>query len=207
MVMRITGRQGLALVRMSLGALFMVSAVDKTSKQWLAGNPKPVTDFVQQNASKAESIYRPFLEGTVVPHAPLIAQLVTLGEWVAGVSLLFGLLTRLGALMSMWLLVNYMLAKGTLVHGLENSLTYSDRVYFMAALAALLGAAGLAWGLDGALRGTLARLPGVRWLAGLEERPISAGSLAGWRPASTVHPLRPAEQGSRRDAVERRRAA
>ena len=42
----------------------------------------------------------------------VFSQLVLLGEWVAALSLTLGLLTRLGALTSMWLVLNFMLAKG-----------------------------------------------------------------------------------------------
>ena len=92
----------------------------------------------------------------------MFSQLVTIGEWVAGLLLVLGLLTRLGSLVSIWLALNYMLMKG--LPSLNGS---SDRLFILASLAFLLGSAGLAWGLDGAWRHSLAGNPLTRWLAGI----------------------------------------
>ena len=170
--MIITGRQGLALVRAGVGALFIASASNKAATGWLAGG-EAMAKAIQPNLDKSEAFYRPFLQETVLPNAGTFAQLITVGEWVAGVSLLLGLLTRAGAVVGMWLLLNYMLMKGTLLRGYENGQTYSDRLYFLASLAFLLVGAGIAWGLDGALRRYLTRMPVVRWLAGIDH-PASA---------------------------------
>jgi thiosulfate dehydrogenase [quinone] large subunit len=165
----IRARHGLALLRIGMGALFVISAWDKTTKGWFASG-QPLAKTLEQYLPKADGPYQPFLHGTVVPHVDLFAQLVAMGEWVAGVSLLFGLLTRVGAIAGMWLLVNYMLMKGVLLQpqAYLNPLTYSDRLYFLASLTFFLAAAGLVWGLDGALRPVWARIPIVRWLAGIE---------------------------------------
>src|SRR5687767_6565366 len=163
--MLITGRQGLALVRIVLGVLLLVSAVDKLGKGWMTSG-EAMTQSVQQNLPKSEAFYRPFLEGTVLPNAALFSQLVTLGEVAAGVSLLLGLLTRVGAVVCMWLMLNYMLMKGTLFGQYMNGMTYSDRVYFLAGLACFLAAAGLSWGLDRVLGRWLADVPVVGWMLG-----------------------------------------
>ena len=42
--------------------------------------------------------YRPFLETVVPPNALWFARLITLGEWLVGISLVLGLLTRVGAI-------------------------------------------------------------------------------------------------------------
>src|SRR5918994_2069142 len=102
--MLITGRQGLALIRIALGALLLVSAADKLGKGWMT-NGQAMTETVQQNLPKSEAFYRPFLEGTVLPNATLFSQLVTLGEFASGVSLLLGLLTRVGGVVCMWLML------------------------------------------------------------------------------------------------------
>jgi thiosulfate dehydrogenase (quinone) large subunit len=166
----LSGRQGLALLRIGLGLLFLVSAWEKTTKGWLVSG-EPLAKSVAGNLPKAEAFYRPFLEGTALPNAGLLAQLVTLGEWVAGLSLTFGILTRLGALSAMWLLLNYMAMKGILTGQYLTSTVNSDRLYFIGALVCCLAAAGLTWGLDGRLRGVLARLPLASWLAGVRAVP------------------------------------
>jgi uncharacterized membrane protein YphA (DoxX/SURF4 family) len=121
-----------------------------------------MTQQIQQMGARSEGFYRAFIDSTVLPHAALVAQLVTIGEWVAGLSLALGLLTRVGALTGMLLVLNYMLLKG-----LPNVAGSIDRLFFVSCLGFLLSSAGLVWGLDGALSAALARLPVVNWCAGL----------------------------------------
>ena len=199
--MLITGRQGLALIRIALGALLLVSAADKLGKGWMT-NGQAMTETVQQNLPKSEAFYRPFLEGTVLPNATLFSQLVTLGEIVAGTSLLLGLLTRVGAVVCMWLMLNYMLMKGTLFGQYLNGMTYSDRVYFLGGLACFLAAAGLSWGLDRFLGRWLADVPVVGWLLGY---PIRASRVPAPAAVSRPTPLRRRE-AQREDRPARRAA-
>lgn len=184
--MYITAAQALALCRIGFGLYFIAQAWDKTARGWLVSG-EPLARFLFGNpaaqpptrglAANAEAFYRPFLDSVVQPNALLFAQLVTIGEWVAGVLLVLGLLTRLGTLVGMWLVLNYMLAKGLLA--LAGS---SDRLFFLACLAFLLSAAGLTWGLDGALRRTLAGNPLTRWLAGVPR--VDEGQRLAAEPAS-----------------------
>lgn len=163
--MVISAAQALALARIGFGLYFLAQAWDKTARGWLTSG-EPLAGFLQQAAPRSEAFYRPFLEGVVLPNAPLFAQLVTLGEWVAGISLLLGMLTRLGGVVGMWLTLNYMLMKG--LPSLGGSV---DRLFFLACLAFILASAGLAWGLDGVLPRSLANHPLTRWLAGVEPEP------------------------------------
>jgi thiosulfate dehydrogenase [quinone] large subunit len=169
-VTALTGRQGLALVRLGLGLLFLISAWDKTAKGWLSTG-HPLAQTLGTSLPKAEAFYRPFLEGTVLPNVGLFAQLVTLGEWVAGISLALGLLTRLGAFSALWLLLNYLAMKGALTAQYLIPTANSDRLYLLGALVCFLAAAGLTWGLDGRLGSVLARLPLASWLAGVRAVP------------------------------------
>jgi hypothetical protein len=73
-----------------------------------------------------------------------------------------GLLTRLGALGTALLVLNYMLMKG-----LANNAGSADRLFLMAAIAFFLAAASLVWGLDGRLHGLFATNPVTHWVAGL----------------------------------------
>ncbi len=159
--MTLSTAQGLALIRAGFGLYLVVSALRKTTSGWLT-NGEPVTKFVEGNLEKATPPYDAFLESFVLPNATTFAQLVTVGEWVAGISLLFGLLTRLGSLVGMWLVLNFMLAKG-----LANFEGSSDRFYFLMCFAFAAAAAGLVWGLDGKLRPTLEANPLTSWLAGI----------------------------------------
>ncbi|HTE87045.1 MAG TPA: DoxX family protein [Dehalococcoidia bacterium] len=136
---------GLAMVRMGFGLYFLATAYDKTTHGWLS-NGQPLARFVKPQLGHAEPWYRSFIQGTVLPHAGLLAQLVTIGEWTAGLCLFLGLFTPLGALVAIWLNCNYMLLKG-----LPNAAGSIDRVFVLSNLVFLVSAAGLAWGLDGVL--------------------------------------------------------
>jgi uncharacterized membrane protein YphA (DoxX/SURF4 family) len=175
----------LSLIRISFGFYLVVSALRKTTEGWLTSG-EPVTGFVGRNLEASAAGYRGFLEAVVLPNADRFAQLILLGEWVAGLSLLFGFLTRLGALSGMWLVLNYMLAKG--LPEFEGS---QDRLFFVSCAVLGLSAAGLVWGLDGALRPYLSANPITRWLAGVPALPSE---------------VRPDELERRRRAGERDRA-
>jgi uncharacterized membrane protein YphA (DoxX/SURF4 family) len=169
--MLISPAQGLAVIRMGFGLYFLASAWEKTvNGKWLESG-EPLQQAVQRSLPESEGFYRPFLQDRVLPNADLFAELVTLGEWAVGISLLLGLLTRLGSLTGMWLTLNYMLMKG-----LENISGSNDRLFFLSCLVFLLASAGLVWGLDGFLQRRFAG--GVSgWLtgAGGRRRPIMQG--------------------------------
>jgi uncharacterized membrane protein YphA (DoxX/SURF4 family) len=172
--MYITAGQALALCRIGFGLYFIAQAWDKTTKDWLTsaapmagflfGNPnaQPPTRGVVANSTP---FYADFLTGVVQPSPLLFSQLVTIGEWVVGILLVLGLLTRLGSLVGIWLNLNYMFMKG-----LPSLGGATDRLFTLAEIAFLLGAAGLVWGLDGALRAQLAGNAVTRWLAGISGR-------------------------------------
>jgi uncharacterized membrane protein YphA (DoxX/SURF4 family) len=159
--MTLTPARGLAVLRAAFGLYLVVSALSKTTSGWFSST-EPLMGFVGRNLEGATPIYASFLDGTVLPYAAVFAPLVVLGEFVAGVSLLLGLGTRLGGIVGAWLVLNYMLTKGLL-----NDAGSSDRLFFVACLTFAVAAAGLVWGLDGALRPILETNPITRWLAGL----------------------------------------
>jgi uncharacterized membrane protein YphA (DoxX/SURF4 family) len=165
--MSLSPGQGLALIRATFGLYFVVSALKKTTTGWTDGG-QGVADFLGRNLENADPLYAGFLSSVVLPNALVFSQLVLLGEWVAGLSLLLGLFTRLGALSGAWLVLNFMLAKGLL-----NDAGSSDRLFFAACLALGFAVAGLTWGLDAVLRPTLEANPITRWLAGIRARRFS----------------------------------
>jgi thiosulfate dehydrogenase [quinone] large subunit len=171
--MALTFGQGLALLRIGFGLYFLSQAIDKLKNNWLS-DPAAMAQFVSGLLQRGmtEPFYRPFLEGVVLPHGLLFSQLVTIGELLVGVSLILGLLTRLGALGSSFLVLNYMLMKGLL-----NNAGSSDRLFLLASIVFILTSAGLVWGLDGRLREVLARNSITRWIAGLSG-PAPRGSIA-----------------------------
>ena len=163
--MVISAAKGLALARIAFGLYFLQHAWSKTTAGYLTSG-QPLVQFLQQPLAHSTGFYHDFLVGVVLPHATLFSILVTLAEWVAGVSLTLGLLTRVGAVTGMWLTLNYMLMKGPF-----NSASLIDELFFVSCLAFLLAGAGLVWGLDGALQDSLGRYSLVRWLAGSRSAP------------------------------------
>lgn len=150
-------------------------------------------EFLQKNIPQAEAFYRPFLERTVLPRADMFADLVTLGEWTAGLLLTLGLFTRLGGLTATFLVLNFMLAKGVGA-GLAAPITSTDYLFVLAGLACAIGSAGLVWGLDGAFRRTFAANPVTPWLAGIPtERTVVTpvpGAVAGPERVLRLRPRR-----------------
>jgi thiosulfate dehydrogenase [quinone] large subunit len=173
--MYLSAGKSLALLRIGFGLYFISYALDKTMGGWLT-SAGPITAFLFGNPSatpptrgalpNATPFYADFLTNVVQPNPQLFAQLVVLGEWVAGILLLLGLLTRLGAITGMILNLNYIFMKGLASNG--GSI---DRLFLLAEIVFLLAAAGLVWGLDGKLRHQLAGNPLTRWLAGLNRGP------------------------------------
>ena len=97
----------LALLRIVVGLYFVKSLVTKmsilllggvlpfpaVSERWLAVMPKIVA---KQASDNPLNFYKHFLEGTVIPHSSVFAQLTAWGETVAGLGLTLGLLTGTG---------------------------------------------------------------------------------------------------------------
>src|SRR3954452_1989739 len=182
--MYLSAGKSLALLRIGFGLYFVSYALDKTMGGWLT-SAGPITGFLLGNPNEtpptrgavagATLLYADFLTNVVQPNPMPFGQLVVLGEWVAGILLLLGLLTRFGAIAGLLLNLNYMLMKGLPSNG--GSI---DRLFGFAEIIFLLAAAGLVWGLDGVLRRQLAGNPVTRWLAGLngapptDERPVRA---------------------------------
>jgi uncharacterized membrane protein YphA (DoxX/SURF4 family) len=168
--MVISAKRGLALARSGFGLYYVSQAYDKTTTHWFSSGA-PLTKFLQGSLPKAEGFYRSFIHSAVLPHAGTVAQLTTIGEWTAGILLVLGLFTRLGALVGIWLNLNYMLLKG-----LASTGGSVDRLFVLSCLVFLLASAGLAWGLDGVLRDAVGRVPVMNWLTGggPEERVLPA---------------------------------
>jgi len=113
----------------------------QTLDEWAAGTPY--------------AFYRPFLLHVAMPYSDIFAVLVAVGELVVGVSLILGIATRLGALLGLFLCLNFMFAKGTPLLSVEQ-----PTVFAIMLLTVYAGAAGRAFGFDQILKG---RLP--RWCA------------------------------------------
>jgi NADH:quinone reductase (non-electrogenic) len=143
----------LALLRVAFGLYFLASAYEKTTHGWLTDG-QPLARTLRQALPHAQPGYRQFLQQVVLPHIGLFALLTNLGEWAAGLCLLLGLFTPVGALVAIWLNSNYMLMKG-----LPASAGSLDRLFIAVSLILILSNAGLVWGLDGLLWKRPSRAP------------------------------------------------
>jgi thiosulfate dehydrogenase [quinone] large subunit len=161
----LTSAHYLAVIRIGLGLYFLSFATQKLGGGYLSSGAG-LGRQLQQGLSSPENLYQLFLSGVVIPNVDLFARLVALGELFVAITMIFGLLTRAGGLVGMFLNLNYMLMKG-----LANSAGGVDRLFVLIELVMVVAAAGLVWGLDGTLGARLARIPVVSWLSGVAHAP------------------------------------
>ena len=141
---RNVARSLLVILRVHLGVILLIT---DAGKMFRGDAPFSVEmlSFLQGYAMRnASAPYQHFLQQVVIPHATLFSHFVMVGELAAGLSLLLGLGTRVGAAIAMFLFLNFMLAKGRLFWSPDSE----DAAVFLSALVCLLGAAGRVWGID-----------------------------------------------------------
>jgi thiosulfate dehydrogenase (quinone) large subunit len=146
----------LAVLRIVVGLYFVKSLVTKmsfvmlggilpvpaVSERWLTVMPKIVAKQASENPL---AFYKQFLEGTVLTHSNVFAQLTAWGETVTGIGLTLGLLTGLASLTGLILVINYGLATQWMSPGQQGF----HLVLFFLMLAFFFARAGRTWGLDG----------------------------------------------------------
>jgi uncharacterized membrane protein YphA (DoxX/SURF4 family) len=106
-------RQAISLVglRVYAGLVWLAYGTSKFEGNW-AGGKHEFLSAVKYSAAATTEPFRSFLVNVVVPHQGLFAQLIAVGETLVGVSLVLGLLTKLGAAGGMFLSANYYTATG-----------------------------------------------------------------------------------------------
>ncbi|HZV77966.1 MAG TPA: TQO small subunit DoxD [Candidatus Babeliales bacterium] len=105
----------LALVRILTGAIWLIHGLPK----FLHGDTfLPPNGFfgqyLQQGISTTSGPYHDFMVAVVSPNAATFAELVRFGEVLVGISLLFGILTRVGGFFGIVLPLNYMAVRGAI---------------------------------------------------------------------------------------------
>ena len=134
----------LILPRLFLGIIFLVAVYFK----WVSRNlPVQIGGFLSQTLPGATSVYRDFAHAVIVPHLPAVATPVLICETFVAFAMLLGVTTRLASAVAIFLLVNYMLAKGMALW-LPGS---NDAADIVIALIVGVGAAGRVWGIDAIL--------------------------------------------------------
>src|SRR6476469_677655 len=106
-----TSRALFAFLRIYLGVILFITVLGKlTRDQPFATEMLGFLGGVVRRG--AFPWYAAFIQDVVVPHASLFSYLVMTGELFGAISLLTGTITRLGALVAMFLFLNFMFAKG-----------------------------------------------------------------------------------------------
>ena len=152
MLGRMIDRRLLLLPRFFLGTIFAVAVFAKLK----AGSALPamIAGFAQ-HAGTPIAPYKAFVDAVVVPNAGLFAAMVVAGELYVAVAMLAGLTTRLAAAVAVFLLFNYMLAKGMTPWTPASN----DAADIVLAIVVGVGAAGRCAGLDRFLATRWPRVP------------------------------------------------
>lgn len=143
MTTNVVPRWLLVILRLHLGAILLITDAGKLFRaEPFAVEMAGFINFALKRPGW--TWYHDFLRATVLPHAIAFSYLVMIAELVAGISLLTGTFTRVGAAIAMLLFLNYMLAKGRWFLSPDSE----DAAVFFSALVVMLGAAGRAFGFD-----------------------------------------------------------
>ena len=134
-----------ALAKLTIALAWGFLPLPAASDRWIGTMPKLLARYAAEDPFTG---YRAFLLDTVIPSAPLFANLTALGEAFVGISLVAGLLTPLGAIVGLVL---------TLVYGLAVQHLSAGQLGFHVMLGAMMivflfARAGRTWGVDARLR-------------------------------------------------------
>lgn len=104
---------GLAITRVFIGVFFVFESLSKihwfTHTSLLTGQ---LTRWLQTVGAGSNSGW--YLQHIAIPGAPLFARLVPLGEFCAGLALVFGVWTRVVAFVAFFMALNFHFASGVL---------------------------------------------------------------------------------------------
>ncbi len=138
----------LGILRICTGIFWLAHGVAKLLNPNFFG-PDGMANMLTQRTSGTTGPYHDFLQNVVLPNAGLFSHLVAWGETLTGVSLLLGLLTRVGGVVGMFLALNYFVMHGSYAH-----ITDLGGLDFAALALSFINVVlptGLIFGLDGML--------------------------------------------------------
>ena len=124
------------LARVYLGISFLFSDHGNAQPNELAG-------FLKFALKNGYGWYQNLLKSVVIPHSSTFGTLIVIAEIYVGIALVIGFTTRLASCVALFLLLNYMCAKGALPWG--PGIDQSDIVLV---LIILFSDAGRIFGLD-----------------------------------------------------------
>jgi thiosulfate dehydrogenase [quinone] large subunit len=140
-------------LRVLVGVILVIEGYQKFSGGWLHGDALYGIVGNWLNGNKTYDFFRPVIESARL-HPKIFGTLITLGELTVGLSMLLGLMTRLGAVLGTLLL-------GSVAFGSGQGLAPPGNALLMMAIMATFVVAppGRILGIDQKLRG---RMP--RWM-------------------------------------------
>jgi uncharacterized membrane protein YphA (DoxX/SURF4 family) len=147
----ILARSALTFLRVYLGIVLLVSAWPKLDH----GFAPKLAGLLEHTGGASPLWYQQFAEQVLVPRVELVATFIGWGELLAGCCLIVGLGTRLAAVVTFLLALNFMLAEGSWLWTPSSS--YPG--WAMVSLALLIGAAGRTLGIDAFLAERWPRSP------------------------------------------------
>jgi uncharacterized membrane protein YphA (DoxX/SURF4 family) len=116
----------------------------------------PNTDWIGKQIGELDKVniyswYRSFLTDIVVPNRELFGYLVMYGEILVGLCLVLGLLTRLSAIVGLFMLINYFFGPGMARAEVTPSSLAQQQTFIVSLLVILLSNPGKTLGLDALL--------------------------------------------------------
>ena len=136
----------LALLRIAVGGSWLLHGIPKFTTAMFMPPTGFMGKMIAENVANSHGRYHDFLANVVTPNIGLFAELVRLGEVVAGALLLLGLFSRLGGLLGMFLMANYMLTQGEM-WSLQGWATLDGAMFILCAINVVLPT-GRSLGLD-----------------------------------------------------------
>jgi uncharacterized membrane protein YphA (DoxX/SURF4 family) len=135
----------IALLRIYIGYYFVLQGFRKYQRDF------PHSDWIARQIGDVATLelypgYQKFLLQYVVPHQELFGTLVMAGELTVGACLFLGLLTRPGAIVGIFMLINYYLGPGMARGG---AVAAHQQTFLVCLIVILLSNAGRVLGLDG----------------------------------------------------------
>lgn len=101
------------LLRLTIGTLFLLAGMGKVNHGWMH-SPEPLVLQLGEFHQHASNYQLTYLNNVAIPYASVWSKLITVGEIAVGIALLIGLLTRLAAIVAIFMILNFHAANGNL---------------------------------------------------------------------------------------------
>ena len=138
-----------AVLRIYTGIFWLTHGVPKLLNPGFFGPSGMMAGMLREASASGHGPYNDFILHVALPNAGVVSHLVAWGETLVGVSLLLGLLTRVGGIVGVFLPLNYFLLKGS--YGQITSLGGLDMAAMALSFVNIVVPTGLVFGLDGLL--------------------------------------------------------